>query len=149
MKKLFLLTFALGLYINAFATTPETILAKKANIEQQLSQLDQIEKIILQEGLTYQELAVKYPELVAKTNVASENEEGIFSGDRDAPLGIPGFWWGFCLGWVGLLIVYLTMDEGASRKEQVKNALWGCVISTVVGFIFYIGLWATLFAAST
>ncbi len=148
MKKIFLLTFILGLCLNVFAITPETITAKKANIEQQLSSLDAIEKIVAEEGLTYDQLAVKYPELVASANVASENEEGLLSGDRDAPLGVPGFWWGFCLGWVGLLVVYLSMDEGSSRKEQVKNALWGCIISSVVGAVLYFGAWAAIFAAN-
>jgi hypothetical protein len=128
MKKIFLLTFVLGLCFNLFATTPETILAKKEIVEKQLQDLDQIEKVILEEGLTYQELAVKYPELVAQVKVASENEEGLFDKDADAPLGVPGVFWGFFLGLLGVAIVYFAMDEGSSRKDQVKNAFIGCLL---------------------
>lgn len=107
--------------------------------------LQAIETIIENEGLTYEELSVKYPELVANANIASSAaEEGIFDKSSDSPMGIPGFWWGFCLGWIGMLVVYLTMDEGSDRRDQVMNALWGCVIGSVV----YTVLWFAIFAAA-
>ncbi len=49
----------------------------------------------------------------------------------EAALGIPGFWWGCVLGWVGLLIVYLVTDND---RDEVKSAFTGCIINTVVGF---------------
>jgi hypothetical protein len=127
--------------------TPVNLEDGKASISMEIADLEAIEKIILNEGLTYDELALKYPELVANANIASESEEdGIFDKSSDSPLGIPGFWWGFCLGWVGMLVVYLTMDSGSDRKEQVMNALWGCIISSVIGTIFYLAvIAATIF----
>ena len=144
MKRFFLLTLIFGACLSLSATTstnPGKLKANKAVIEQQLSDLDQIEKIIAEEGLTYDQLAAKYPSLVEKVNLSpSSSEDGIFENASGTPLGIPGFWWGFCLGWVGMLIVYLTMDEGSSRKEQVMNALWGCLIAYALFFVVYVGI---------
>ncbi|MBK8701584.1 MAG: hypothetical protein IPN29_19355 [Saprospiraceae bacterium] len=143
MKKLYLLVFVLGCCFSLSATTtnPGKMKAKKEVIEQELADLNQIEKIIAEEGLTYEQLAAKYPELVAKTNLsAAASEDGIMENASGTPLGIGGFWWGFCLGWVGMLIVYLTMDEGAARKQQVMNALWGCLIAYALFFIIYVGI---------
>lgn len=140
MKRILLFAMLI-LSVSVFATNsnPGKMKANKAVIEQQLADLDKIEKIIAEEGLTYSELAIKYPELVSNVNLSpASSEDGIFEGASDSPLGIPGFWWGFCLGWVGMLIVYLTMDEGSTRKEQVMNALWGCIIAYVLFFGLYV-----------
>ena len=118
-------------------------------IKTEIADILAIEKIIEQEGLTYEELTLKYPNLVASANIsASADDEGIFDNDSGTPLGIPGFWWGFCLGWVGILVVYLTMDEGSSRKDQVMNSLWGCIIGAVVFTVAYFALWVTIFGTA-
>jgi len=39
-----------------------------------------------------------------------------------------------------MLVIYLTMDEGSARKEQVMNALWGCVISQAIWLVVWFGL---------
>lgn len=55
----------------------------------------------------------------------------------EPPLGIPSFIWGFCLGWVGILIVYLVTED----KDETKKALLGCVVGGLTYFLFYIVLW--------
>jgi hypothetical protein len=140
MKRILLFVLLIfGVSLFATNSNPSKMKANKAVIEQQLADLDKIEKIIAEEGLTYSELATKYPQLVSNVNLSpASSEDGIFEGASGTPLGIPGFWWGFCLGWVGMLIVYLTMDEGSTRKEQVMNALWGCIIAYVLFFGIYV-----------
>ena len=58
----------------------------------------------------------------------------------EPPLGIPSFLWGFCLGWVGILITYLVSDD----KEETKKALLGCVIGAVswvlIDFVFWVAI---------
>lgn len=49
---------------------------------------------------------------------------------------VSGFWWGCCLGIVGLALVYFITDN---NKEEVKIAFWGCVISTLAWGIG--GIW--------
>lgn len=81
MKRFFLLAFVLGacLSLSATTTNPGKLTAKKEVIEQQLSDLNQIEKIIKEEGLTYDQLVAKYPNLVEKTQLsASASEDGMF-----------------------------------------------------------------------
>lgn len=58
-------------------------------------------------------------------------------------MGIPSFLWGCVFGWVGLLVVYLVLEN----KEQTKKALYGCVVSTVVSVVLYVAVFAA--AAST
>lgn len=58
-----------------------------------------------------------------------------FSASSDElVLGIPSFLWGCVFGWVGLLVVYLVLEN----KVQTKKALTGCVVSTVVSVVFYV-----------
>ena len=65
------------------------------------------------------------------------------AGADDLPLGIPGFWWGFCLSWVGILLVYLLMEDSADRKEQVKKAVIGALVGIGVWIVFWILFWAS------
>jgi hypothetical protein len=52
----------------------------------------------------------------------------------DAPLGIPSFVWGFCLGVPGIAIVYFVAED----KDETMKALWGCVANTAIGLVVYI-----------
>lgn len=113
------------------------------NIDTELTDLQQINQLVIEKDLNFNELSATHADMVAESNL-SNKASGIFDGHPDNPLGIPGFWWGFCLGWVGMLIMYLTMDEGAARKEQVKNALYGCIIFSVL----WIVLWFAVFTAA-
>ena len=42
----------------------------------------------------------------------------------EKPLGIGGFWWGCCLGPIGVGVVYLVGED----KEETKKSLIGCVV---------------------
>jgi hypothetical protein len=67
-----------------------------------------------------------------------------FSASSDElVLGIPSFFWGCVFGWVGLLVVYLVLEN----KDQTKKALTGCVIGTLVTVVLYVVVFAA--AAST
>ncbi|NLJ06964.1 MAG: hypothetical protein GX437_04760 [Sphingobacteriales bacterium] len=45
----------------------------------------------------------------------------------EAPLGIPSFIWGFCLGLPGVAVVYFVSED----KDETKKAVFGCIASTV------------------
>ena len=137
---------------------------KQTEINDQMFKIQEIDRILKDENLTYQQLAEKYPDLVNSTNLAPTVDDGIFDKAADSPLGIPGFWWGFCLagaglfipgiwwgfslGIAGILIVYLSMDEGEERKEQVKNALIGCLVASGIGIIITLLILGVLFAGT-
>ncbi len=109
-------------------------------IDAELSELSTLNDAIVAHNLDYDALSAAYPEMVEDVNLSPTAAPGIFSGHPDVPIGIPGFWWGFCLSWIGTLIVFLVMDEGEGRKEQVRNSVYGCLISialwTILGLVF-------------
>lgn len=158
MRNFQVLLLLITFIVSGYAINPvkDNITNPKANesslevglntIDAELNDLLEIEKIVRESSSDYETLQKEYPELLAKSKISSSADSGLLDGAADVPLGIPGFWWGFCIGWVGLVIIYVSMDDGADRKQQVKNALIGCVISTVVWTIFYV---AVIAAAST
>ncbi len=116
------------------------------NIDTELRDLQNMNNLVIENDYDFNGLNANHAEMVTESKLSSKAAAGLFEGHPDNPLGVPGFWWGFCLGWVGMLIMYLTMDEGTARKEQVKNALYGCIISVVFWTVIWFGLIA---AAST
>lgn len=121
---------------------------KQTEVNDQMFKIQEIDRILKEEQITFKELSEKYPDLVNAANLAPTVDEGVLDKAADSPLGIPGFWWGFCLGLVGLLIVYLSMDEGGDRKEQVKNALIGCIVWSAIWLLFYVALWGVIFSTT-
>jgi hypothetical protein len=65
------------------------------------------------------------------------------AGADDLPLGIPGFWWGFCLGLIGIQLVYILMEDSPDRKEQTKKALIGALIWVGIWIVFWLLFWAS------
>lgn len=142
MSFLLMLTFS----VTAFAINPvkdtnpslkESIENGKQAIDNELESLMALEKVVREENLNFEDLQKSHPTMANEVVVSPAVDVGILDGSSDSPLGIPGFWWGFCLGWVGLVIVYVTMDEGSDRKEQVKNGLYGCIVASAIWAVFY------------
>ena len=146
MKNVFFTLLLMVFSASVFAINPadnatdlkDRLVSGSDLIDMEMSALNQLNDAIVVEGLTYETAVAKYPSEME--TVSATVADGIFSGDKNSPLGIPGFWWGFCLSWVGLLLVYLMMDEGSGRKSQVKNALWGCVIGTLIWGFSWAGI---------
>lgn len=90
------------------------------------SDLDQIEQIVETKGLDLAGLQAENAELASSVSWAPESNATIAAGDM--PIA-GGFWWGCCLGIIGLALVYFITDN---NKTEVKNALIGCVVSTLV-----------------
>lgn len=96
-------------------------------IEQELAPLNDLENYVNENaGVTYDE--IDNPEVLNKD---------VVMGDVDLsygpPLGIPSFLWGFILGVIGILIVYLITEDG----DETKKALWGCLAWTVLWLVLY------------
>lgn len=84
---------------------------------------------------TLNELKVSNPELLKNVELLEETSASSLNAVKDMPL-VGGFWWGCCLGVIGLALVYFITDND---KDQVKKALVGCLIATVIWGIG--GLW--------
>lgn len=143
---LFLLLICTSLVAINPTTNPELLNQFNSgsdNIDTELNQLNEMNNLVINNQYDFDALNANHSEMVAATKLSNKAASGLFEGHPDNPLGIPGFWWGFCLGWVGMLIMYLTMDEGSARKEQVKNALYGCIILNVLALVLWFGLIAS------
>jgi hypothetical protein len=114
----------------------------KSLIAKEFSSLEALEDRIKSENLTYLDLDAETVQgLSLKADVSGSLLA--IAGADDLPLGLPGFWWGFCLSWVGILLVYLLMEDSADRKEQVKKAVIGALVGIGIWIVFWILFWAS------
>jgi hypothetical protein len=107
------------------------------DVKNDFEQLNKVEKYIHQHPeSSLADLKSNSPE-VLEGLILEENTNSINSNSmKDMPL-VGGFWWGCCLGVVGLALVYFITDN---NKSQVRPALWGCLIFTILGGSIY-GVW--------
>jgi hypothetical protein len=128
-----------GLMATNNPTLPKSGLQKsKAEIEQSMQSLDLLDSYITDEKVSFADLKANHGTVVSETNLKSSSEEdNLFKATDDAPLGIPGILWGLVLGLLGVLIVYLVMDDGSDRKQEVRGAFIGCLI----GVLLFGGYW--------
>ncbi len=107
----------------------------------EVSDLDQY--LATNDSKTYSDVNLENSKLL---NGISASTTLPFSQSKDEKaLGIPSFLWGCVLGWVGLLIVYLMLEN----KEETKKALWGCVAGTAVWVVVYVILIAASASTTT
>ncbi len=114
-------------------------------IDIELSQLNEINDILLNKSMSFDVLKENHSALVGEANLSPAISDGIFDNHPDSPLGVPAFWWGFCLGLIGMLVVYISMDEGSDRKDQVQNALYGCLISGLIALVLNLTVFSFIF----
>lgn len=134
MKKLALLvtTFCLSTVL-AFANDTELNYDEK-KINAEFEQLNKIEAYVQKnEGTTLEALKTENPNLV--DGISLKEESAVTIKDASDLFGIPAFLWGCVLGVVGLLLVYIFTDND---KAQVKKAVMGCLVGSVVGVVIYI-----------
>ena len=155
MKKLFTLVFFALLGSALWAASPSTTPANP--FQDDLSRLDkdfagmtQLEQLVEERNATYSTLASENNALL--NNVTSDNDIaasllGSVAPDGDRLLGIPGFWWGFCLGLLGVILVYVAV-EGDARKSEGKKAIIGCAVWSVLYVIAYLLIWSAWAASA-
>jgi hypothetical protein len=135
MKKLLLLTCVLILigFNTTFAGQTDLFSYDATAVNTQMAQLDQLEEYVGNNpGITLTQMVTAGNDLIYSVN----NINGIAGLNQinESALGIPSFCWGFCLGLVGILIVYMVSED----KKEVKGALVGCVIGTVVSGVLVV-----------
>jgi len=100
----------------------------KQALDQEMAELTSLEAIVSQSsGFTMTDLLANGNEVAAKL-VDSGNYYD-FDLLNEKTLGIGGFWWGCCLGPVGVVIVWLVGED----KDQTKKSLIGCVVASLLG----------------
>lgn len=148
MKKFF--TFAIVAFIGSalWASSPSN--TPSAAFQEDLTRFDSefagmsaLEQLVEARNASYTELAAENNNLLntvtSDNDIASSLLGGVAPGD-DRLLGIPGFWWGFCLGLLGVILVYVAVDGDAKKKEG-RSALIGCAVWGVIWVVFYLLIW--------
>ncbi len=131
--------------VSSFPDIDESVfILDEEALNQEMQELNALDHYVsTHEGTTYDDLVTSGSELIA--NISDEAAPMGMAGPDD-PLGIPAFWWGCVLSWVGILIVYLIAED--DRSGQTKKALWGCLVGTGVWVVFY-ALYAVLLVESS
>ncbi|MFA5329624.1 MAG: hypothetical protein WC384_17655 [Prolixibacteraceae bacterium] len=107
----------------------------------EVSDLDQY--LAQNENKTYTDVSQENGTLLS--GISSSSSMPFTASSDELVMGIPSFFWGCVFGWVGLLVVYLVLEN----KEQTKKALYGCVAATAVWIVFYVVVIATAATTTT
>ncbi len=133
MKKILSLLSILAFSFTV-ATAGEPINFDTKNIDSEFEQLNKIEKFVQNnEGTTLDNLKSQNSGLLTDIKIEADTASSIAAGDL--PAGIPAFWWGCVLSWVGLILVYVLTDKDSA---QTKKALMGCLVGAGVWVIYYV-----------
>ncbi len=151
MKKTLFSLFACLAFVSAFAnnapTSTNPLNDDLSAMEQSFSGLNALEQEVEARNVTYNDLAAENSSLLNAVNPTEDLGTALLGaggkGD-DTALGIPGFWWGFCLGLLGTLIVFLVIDNDRAKKEQVRKSLIGCLVGAVTWTVLYLLLFVLI-----
>lgn len=132
------------------ASVADLFTIDKATISSEMTDLSALESYVeMNQGITLTDVQSMNSALTTNVLTAEESpfsQTSILRRGGDAPLGIPSFVWGFCLGVPGIAIVYFVSDD----KDETMKALWGCVAETaLVGVIYVIYLVAFVSTVTT
>lgn len=150
MKKIFTLVFCALLGGTLWASSPSSTPSNPfqddlSRLDNEFAGMTELEQLVEENNATYSQLASENNTLL--NNVTSDNNIassllGSVAPDGDRLLGIPGFWWGFCLGILGIILVYVAV-EGDAKKSEGKKAIIGCAIWSVLWLVLWFGLLAS------
>ena len=117
--------------------------SKVENAFQSVAALEAV--LIDNSSLDYEGIQFNFPTILSASNQNNQlaGTLNIATGMDDEPaLGITGYVWGACLGLLGILAVYLILDDSSKdyRQSEVKKAAIGCAASAVLygGYVFIV-----------
>ncbi|MBA4850842.1 hypothetical protein [Emticicia sp. BO119] len=123
-----LLILLLCITFSGFAATTADLEYKEQSIDNEFAKIEKLEKYLaIHPEATLESIKKTNPELLEGFDLIATTETN-FSPTKEMPI-VGGFWWGCCLGIVGLGLVYFITDND---RDQVRQALWGCIIATLL-----------------
>lgn len=148
MKKFFTLAMVAFLGSALWASSPSNTPATPfqddlARFDSELAGMSALEQLVEERNATFTDLTAENNSLL--NTVTSDNDiAGSLLGSAapgdDRLLGIPGFWWGFCLGLLGVILVYVAVD-GDAKKTEGRSAIIGCAVWTALWVLLYLVIW--------
>jgi hypothetical protein len=148
MKKLLTLVFCALLGGVVWAASPGNTQANPfqddlSRLDNEFAGISQLEQLVEERNATYSELAAENNVLLQNVNSDTDIAASLLNAmapDDERLLNIPGFWWGFCLGILGVILVYVAID-GETKQREGKKAMVGCLIrSALYGFLYILAL---------
>ena len=138
MKKILLTLFLIAAVCVANASrSGDLFRIDEQKLAVEMADLSAIENLVNTENLTLSQLFADNNELAVSALMPSYGAASMV--EEGPPLGIPSFVWGFCLGLIGILVVYIVTD---SRSESMK-AVWGCVAAVIISVILQLAVFST------
>ncbi|MDO8368638.1 MAG: hypothetical protein Q7T20_17700 [Saprospiraceae bacterium] len=107
----------------------------------ELAPLSALEQLIQASDITQTQLLQAEHSLTQYLLPEGDLSGSLFGGTEPGSellVGIPGFLWGFCCSAFGILLVYLAVDDPASKKKQGTQAMIGCAIGTALWVGLYV-----------
>jgi hypothetical protein len=96
----------------------------------EFSELNKIESFVNKNPeTTLGDLKAQDSELLKNVAIVEDTNSIASNVDRGGMPLIGAFWWGCCLGIIGLALVYFMTDKD---RDQMRPAFWGCIISTLL-----------------
>lgn len=124
MKRVILSLIVTFTFSNIFATGE----FEKTISDKEFEKIQKIEAFVeANPEVTLADLQKSNSELLSNVELLDETSTTTLNAVKDMPL-LGGFWWGCCLGVIGLALVYFITDND---RDQVKKAFIGCLIATL------------------
>jgi len=147
MKKILFLAILAISTLSMRASVADLFTVENATISAEMSDLNALESFVeMNQGVTLTDVQSMNSVLTANILTAEESpfsQASILRRGGDAPLGIPSFVWGLCLGVPGLAIVYFVADD----KEETTKALYGCLAGVALEVVLYF-VWVAIFVSA-
>lgn len=124
MKKIVLSLIVTFTFSSLWANTE----FEKTISDKEFEKIQKIEAFVEENPeVTLADLQKSNSELLANVELLDETSTTTLNAVKNMPL-LGGFWWGCCLGIIGLALVYFITDND---RDQVKKAFIGCLIATL------------------
>lgn len=112
-------------------------------IDCQMMELDALEQWVGTHQSSYTELVRAGNPLANSVLPDSDISSALFGSSapgHERLMDIPGFLWGFCCSFVGVFLMYLSIDDPEARKKEGVQAIIGCGVGTLIWVGLYIWL---------
>lgn len=144
MKKVLLALLLAAVFHSTQASTPTNNLPfaaeEPARIEQEMAGLQQLENEVTTHNLTYSDLVAQAHPLLSVVSPAYSTGAALVgsAAPDERLLGIPGFFWGCCFGVLGIVLMYVAIEDPKARKREANQAMVGCAIATIFSVALYL-----------
>jgi hypothetical protein len=141
MKKIFLLLIFVSLSAFAFGSDLSNIFQiDEDRLTNELSALSSVEELVKLNNFTRSDLFSAENLIALSALHPTYGIESVVLSDDGPPLGIPSFFWGFCFGLMGILLVYLITED----QSEARKAVNGCAVLGLMIGLFYVAFFLVM-----